>query len=165
MARKTTVTVPFRRRREGKTNYKKRLALLLSERPRIVVRKSLKNIQVQIIEYVPDGDQIKVGVSSRALEKFGYKSHRGNIPAAYLSGYLLGKKAVKSGIKSAVLDIGNHTSTKGNRIYAAVKGAIDAGLEVPCDPEMFPSDDRINGKHAKQEILVKDIIKRIDDQK
>jgi len=30
---------------------------------------------------------------------------------------------------------------------AALKGVIDAGLNVPADPETFPSDERINGEH------------------
>jgi large subunit ribosomal protein L18 len=43
MSRKLpTYKMPFRRRREGKTNYTKRLKLLLSRKPRLVVRKSLK---------------------------------------------------------------------------------------------------------------------------
>ena len=41
--------VPFRRRREGRTNYHLRLKLLLSRQDRVVVRKSARNIQIQLI--------------------------------------------------------------------------------------------------------------------
>ena len=43
-----------RRRREGKTDYRKRLRLLRSGKVRMVVRKSLKNTQIQLIEYKED---------------------------------------------------------------------------------------------------------------
>ena len=48
-----------RRRREGKTDYRKRLRLLRSRKIRMVVRKSLKNTQVQLVEY-KEGDLIQV---------------------------------------------------------------------------------------------------------
>ena len=32
---------------------------------------------------------------------------------------------------------------------AALKGVIDAGLDVPADSETFPSESRINGEHLK----------------
>ena len=50
MANKKTYTVPFRRKREGKTNYKKRLGLLKSKSLRLVVRKSNKHILVQLVD-------------------------------------------------------------------------------------------------------------------
>ena len=138
--------VEFRRKREGKTNYKKRLNLLLGEKPRIVIRKSLKNITVQIMKYTPDGDIIVIGANSKELEKkFGWKFPRSNLPAAYLTGYLLGKKAIKKNIKDAILDIGLTNSIKGSKIYSALKGVLDAGLNVPCSKEMLPNEDSIKG--------------------
>ncbi|MEK6971848.1 MAG: 50S ribosomal protein L18, partial [Thermoproteota archaeon] len=35
------------------------------------------------------------------------------------------------------------------RMAAALKGVIDAGLEIPADQETFPSADRIKGEHLK----------------
>jgi large subunit ribosomal protein L18 len=32
-------------------------------------------------------------------------------------------------------------------LFAALKGAVDAGLDIPHDPAIFPSQDRIMGKH------------------
>lgn len=139
--------MPFKRRRLGKTDYKKRLRLLLSKKPRLVIRRSLKYITAQIIEFSQKGDKTIASASSRELKKLGWNFACDNLPAAYLTGLLIGKKALEKGIREAVLDSGLYTSTKGNRIYAAVKGAIDAGLEVPVSEEVFPSEDRIKGLH------------------
>lgn len=139
--------MPFRRRREGKTNYKKRLKLLLSGKPRLVVRKSLKYIRAQIIVFDEKGDRTLAAASSRELKKLGWKFACDNLPAAYLTGLIIGKKALKKGIEKAILDMGLYPSTKGSRIYAVVKGAIDAGLKVPCSEEVLPSEERIRGEH------------------
>jgi large subunit ribosomal protein L18 len=147
-----TYRIHFRRRREGKTNYKKRLKLLLSEKPRLVYRKTLKYIIGQIINFDKKGDVTLVGITSKILKKYGWKFACDNTPASYLTGYLLGKMALSKGIKEAVLDIGLYTSTKGGRMYAFAKGAIDAGLNVPCSEEMFPREDRIKGLHISEEV-------------
>lgn len=144
--------MPFKRRREGKTDYRKRLRLLYSKKPRVVYRKTLKYIIGQIVEYHAKGDKTLVGVTSKALKKFGWKFACDNTPAAYLTGLLLGKKALEKGLKEAVLDIGLYHSTKGGRMYAFAKGVLDAGLSIAVDEKMFPSDDRIKGKHISDEI-------------
>ncbi|MEE9525239.1 MAG: 50S ribosomal protein L18 [Candidatus Woesearchaeota archaeon] len=140
-------TVQFRRKRQGKTNYKKRLKLLLSDKPRLIVRTFLKNTYAQIVEYSPEGDKIIVAATSRELEALGWKFSKGNVPAAYLTGLLAGTKAVKAGVKEAILDTGLAKPTKGSRIYACLKGAVDAGLNIPHDGEIFPDETRINGSH------------------
>ncbi len=144
---KPTYKMQFRRRREFKTNYKKRLTLLKSRKPRLVVRKSLKYIRAQIIEYDEKGDKTIASVVSSELKKLGWNFACDNTPAAYLTGLLIGKKAKEKKIDEVVLDAGLHTSTKGSRIYAVVKGAVDAGLKLPYDPVVLPSDERISGKH------------------
>jgi large subunit ribosomal protein L18 len=154
---KPTYKMPFRRRREGKTDYSKRLALLKSEMPRIVVRKSLKYINAQIIEYGTIGDKTIVSATSKQLKALGWKFSCDNIPAAYLTGLLIAKAATEKKIKKAVLDIGIYESTKGSRIYAVVKGAIDGGLEVAANEKMFPSEDRVSGKHIAGQDKFKDI--------
>ena len=63
--------VPHKRRREGKTDYRKRLKLLKSKKPRLVVRKSLKHVRAQIIKYSPKGDETLVSATSEELKKFG----------------------------------------------------------------------------------------------
>ncbi|MBU2561304.1 MAG: 50S ribosomal protein L18 [Nanoarchaeota archaeon] len=145
-----TRTVPYRRKREGRTNYKKRLTLLKSGSPRLVLRKSLNMITAQIIEYNPDGDRILVSATSKDLHKMGWKMHRGNIPSAYLTGLLLGVKAKKKKINNFVLDIGLQTPIRGGRLFAALKGLIDSGVEMNFSKEAFPSDARISGKHIAE---------------
>ncbi|HLC47118.1 MAG TPA: 50S ribosomal protein L18 [Candidatus Nanoarchaeia archaeon] len=147
-----------RRKREGKTNYNSRLSLLKSGMSRMVVRKSSKGIVCQIINYDPDGDKIVASAHSKELKKIGWKLDCKNISAAYLTGLMLGKKAAKNKISMAVLDIGVQTSTKGSRIYAAAKGAVDAGLKMPLSPEIAPNEDRIRGRHVEEyaKLLKKD---------
>jgi large subunit ribosomal protein L18 len=154
--------VNFKRRRTEKTNYKKRLALLKSEKARLVIRKSLSNISVQFINFKPDGDETIASAVSAELKKFGW-TKCGNIPAAYLTGLLAGKKAKEKNIKEAVLDLGLQTSTRGSRLYAALKGVVDSGINVPHSKEILPSEERINGKHISEEIVkqFEDVKKKI----
>ena len=140
-------TVPFRRKREGRTYYKKRLKILLSKRPRLVVRESLRNFYVSIVNYNPKGDKILLTVSSKLLVKSGWKGDTANLSSAYLVGFMAGKKAIQKGVKESVLDLGMNNSVKGSRLYAAVAGALDAGLKIPCNPEVLPPKDRISGGH------------------
>jgi len=146
MARGPRYKVPFRRRREGKTNYHVRLRLLVSKKPRMVVRRSNNGITIQLVVFDSIGDLTHVAARSQELSKLGYEGHCGNTPAAYLTGFLFGMRAKKAGFEEAILDIGLATSSKGGRVYAAARGAIDAGLYVPCSEEMFPDDSRIRGE-------------------
>lgn len=138
--------IHHRRRREKKTDYKKRLDLLKSKKIRLVIRRTLKNIIVQFMDYKNNGDTVIVSAVSQELRKHGWKLPTGNIPASYLTGFLAGTKA-KSKIKEAILDLGLQTNTKGSRIFAALKGVIDAGIGIRHSPEIFPSDNRIIGSH------------------
>jgi len=143
--------VPFRRRREGKTNYRSRRALVLSRVPRLVVRLSLKHAIVQVIEAESIGDKVLVSAHSNELAKaYGWLSNRGNIPSAYLTGLLCGFKAMANGVDKAFLDIGLHIPSKGTRIFAALKGAVDAGVEVPHSEDILPDEGRISGKHIAE---------------
>jgi len=151
MAKNARYCVPFRRRREGKTDYRARKALLLSGKPRLVVRGSLKNMTAQIIVAKPQGDEVAVSAHSRELTKnYGWKAPQGNLPAAYLTGLLCGLKAKAKGVKESVLDIGLHSPTKGARVFATLRGVLDAGLDVPHSGERLPSDERIEGQHIAQ---------------
>ena len=147
MRENNVFNVPFRRKRQGRTYYRKRLRMLMSNKSRFVVRSSLKNFQASVIEYSAKGDKVLFTVDSKALAKLGWKGDNGNIPSAYLIGALAGKKALEKGIKDAVLDLGFNNSTKGSRLYAALAGAVDAGLNIPFNPEVLPSKDRISGEH------------------
>src|SRR3989338_697304 len=140
-------TVPFRRKREGRTYYKKRLKILLSNKYRFVVRKSLKNFYASIIEYIPKGDKVLFTVNSKTLSNLGWRGDSGNLPSAYLIGFIAGKKALEKGVNEAVLDLGFNNSTKGSRLYSALAGAIDAGLKIPLNQEVLPEKDRLSGQH------------------
>ena len=145
--------VKMRRHREGRTDYRKRLRLLKSRKIRIVVRKSLKNIKVQFVEYSPGGDKILVSaLSSDLIKSHNWKYSTANTSASYLTGLVAGKKAIDKGIKEGILDIGRNPPTTGNTLFAAVKGIIDAGVECPHDPVKIPAEDRILGKHLDKEI-------------
>lgn len=153
MNKNNVYTVQFRRKREGFTNYRKRLKILASNRPRLVVRKTLRNIQAAIAEYNSKGDMVKVATHSSQLKKFGWVYGNGNLPAAYLTGFLLGKKAKRAKIENAILDIGLNKSVKGAKVYAVLAGALDAGLTIPCNKEILPEKGRMSGKHISDYAL------------
>ncbi len=141
------IRLPYRRRLQGKTNYKKRLKLLKSRKLRLVIRRTNKYIIMQIAQFTDKGDKILYYVNSRELAKYGWNLSFKNTPAAYLTGLLLGKKINKK-VKEAILDIG--VQEKGERLFAALKGVVDSGLNIPHSNERFPDGERISGKHIEQ---------------
>lgn len=145
--RKTIKVSQYRRKREGRTDYKKRLKMLVSGIPRLVVRKTNKNIIVQLVEYSENGDRVIVTANSSDLKKNGWKYATANLPAAYLTGMLAAQHAKKKGVEKAIVDLGLQSPKAKSRLYAAVKGAIDNGLDVPASEDVFPDADRISGKH------------------
>lgn len=155
MKRKQIRVIPHRRKRKQKTNYKRRLGLLKSGIKRLVIRKSLNNMVAQIIEYHPEGDKVIASSHSRELLKKAWNFNKRNLPACYLVGYMLGKKSLSKNVKEAILDIGLQKSVKGSRIYACLKGAVDAGLTVNCSDDVFPSPERVEGKHISEEVAKK----------
>lgn len=157
MATSTTRrTVPYRRKREGKTNYKKRLEYLKSKRVRLVIRKTNKHVIMQLVNYHPDGDHVIIGVSSKQLEKAGWNHAGNNISACYLTGLLLAKEARAKSVTGAILDLGLQTPKKGSRLYAALKGSIDGGLDIPAKADVFPPEERITGQHLTDKEAAKD---------
>lgn len=139
--------VQYQRRRKGKTNYRQRIKLLRSGGPRLVVRPSLKHIRAQTIFADPAGDRTVASAFSMELSKFGWKGFTGNIPAAYLTGLLCGYRSRESGIDECILDIGRNVNTPKTRVFATLKGALDAGLTVPHDEKVLPPDERVRGEH------------------
>ncbi|MFA4861979.1 50S ribosomal protein L18 [Methanoregula sp.] len=147
MATGSRYFVPFRRRREGKTDYYQRTRLVVSDVPRMVVRKTNRHIIIQLVTAHMEGDQTLVAANSAELEKYGYKGSTSNTPAAYLTGMLFAVKAKKAQQESAILDIGLNRATPGARVFAALKGAVDAGLDIPYGEAILPSEERIKGEH------------------
>ena len=147
MANSSNYRVQLRRRREGKTDYQARKALVISGRPRLVTRTSTKNSNAQIIIAKPIGDHTIAAANSRELvKKYGWKAPTGNIPAAYLTGLLCGLKAKAAGINHAILDIGLITPTKGAKIFTILHGVIDANVEIPHGDEKIVQH-RAKGDH------------------
>ena len=147
MARGSNYCVPLRRRREGKTDYHARKALVLSGKPRLVARSTLKNVTAQIIVAKPHGDEVLAAAHSRELKKkYGWKAPTGNVPAAYLTGLLCGLKAKTKGVSEAILDIGLVAPTKGSKVFATLSGVLDAGVDVPHAEEKIVKE-RTKGEH------------------
>src|SRR3989304_1053584 len=147
MARGSRYRVQLRRRREGKTDYQAGKALVLSGRLRLVARNTLKNISAQIIVPKPHGAEASASAHSGELrKKYGWKGPTGNVPSAYLTGLLCGLKAKKAGLSEAVLDLGLIAPTKGSRIFAALSGVVDAGIEVPHSVAKIVKE-RTKGEH------------------
>jgi large subunit ribosomal protein L18 len=142
-----TYRVQFRRKREGKTDYRHRLKLLKSRKPRLVVRISSRHVRAQISRASPVGDDTMVSANSKQLEKYGWKGGTCNLPCAYLVGFLCGRQAVKANTGGCILDIGIHEPVKGSRVFAVLKGAVDAGLEIPHEEGILPAEDRASGAH------------------
>ncbi|SEA13080.1 large subunit ribosomal protein L18 [Haloplanus vescus] len=142
--------VPMRRRREDRTDYHQRLRLLKSGKPRLVARVSNRHVRAQLITPGPDGDETHVAASSEDLDEYGWDAPTGNLPSAYLTGYLAGMRAIEAGLSEAVLDIGLNTATPGNKVFAVQEGAIDAGLEIPHSDNVLADWSRNRGEHIAE---------------
>lgn len=150
MAHGSRYKVAFRRRREGKTDYHARLRLIDLDKSRLVVRVSNNHVIAQIINVAESGDETVVSAHSKELQKLGWLAGTKNTSAAYLTAYLCAKKALSKGFEGAVLDIGLKSSIKGSKVFAALKGASDAGLNVPHGESILPDESRITGEHIAE---------------
>ncbi|MBI2667545.1 50S ribosomal protein L18 [Candidatus Woesearchaeota archaeon] len=140
----------FKRKTLGITDYKKRLKLIASNKPRLVVRRSLRHSIAQIVEYNEKGDKVLVSATTKELSNYNWGYSTSNIPASYLLGLLIGKKANKKNIKESVLDFGLQRTIGKGVLYAVLKGALDSGLNIPHDKEIFPEESRIKGDHISK---------------
>ena len=134
----------------------------MGKRDFITVNITNENTQVQILTPGMTGDKVIAYAHSRYLLEKGWKGSRKSVPAAYLTGYLAGKKALGQGAKDAILYTGTRKYTQ--RMAAALKGVIDAGVKIPADSETFPPDERINGEHLKVKNDISKIKSTIDSE-
>jgi len=155
MAKDNRHRVPFRRRREGKTDYRARLKLVRSGKPRLVVRRSLKHTVVQLVGYDEKGDRVLASSTTGQLGELGWTAPTGNTPAAYLAGLLAGRRAFRASVTEAILDLGLIRPSKGSKVFAALKGVLDAGVQVPHSDQVMPADERIRGDHLGKPDLAK----------
>ena len=146
---KNIISVKYARKRNKRTDYRKRLKLIKKGIERLVIRKTSNQIIVQFVKFLEKGDEIAAMANSTHLKKKGWTLGNKNLPAAYLTGLLAGKLAKEKGIKEAVLDTGTSKPESRGRIYAALKGVIDAGVNMNAPESIFPSEERISGAHLK----------------
>jgi large subunit ribosomal protein L18 len=137
----------MRRRREARTDYHQRLRLLKSGKPRLVARTSNRHVRAQLVTIGPSGDRTLAAAESRDLREFGWDAPTGNLPAAYLTGLLAGRRAIAAGVEGAVLDIGLASPTPGGKVFAVQEGAIDAGVEIPHNDSVLADWERTRGEH------------------
>ncbi len=139
----------FRRKKHGQTDYYKRLKLVKSGVPRLVVRPSGKGMSAQIIEYERSGDRILKTVTDRSLKGKGYDFRGNSISISYLVGYTLAAECRDLGLEEVILDTGRRNMVRGGRISAVLMGFVEGGGHVPHDPSIFPTEERIMGHHLK----------------
>ena len=145
----------FRRRRAGLTDYRRRLKLLRGNKPRAVVRVSNTRHTCQLGSWEKEGDLVTATVTgSDLLKKYGWPESfsQKSVSASYLVGFAMGKAALASGTTEAVLDIGLAASTPGGRVFSALKGMVDAGLDIPHGENVLPGEDRLAGAHISDEV-------------
>jgi len=94
--------VKYRRRREGKTDYRARKRLVVQEknkyqshRFRFVVRFTNTTVVTQIIYAEIDGDKVLSSAYSSELPRFGLSVGLKNYAAAYATGLLLARRTLK----------------------------------------------------------------------
>jgi large subunit ribosomal protein L5e len=177
--------VKFRRRREGKTDYRQRKRLCAQDKNkyqspkyRLVVRFTNTKVICQVAYSLVDGDRILCHATSTELARYGLKVGLKNYAAAYCTGLLAARRLLqKVGLDDvyegntevdgnvvsteyekkkyfvdevdedkkpfrAFLDVGCKPTTTGCRIFGALKGAADGGLDIPHSHKRFPGYDR-----------------------
>ena len=153
MAKGRNQRLRFKRRRNAETDYHRRFKMLRGGTPRAVVSVSNKQVTCQLVAYEKDGDRVISTVTGKTLVesyKWPKEASRKSVPACYLAGLAMAKQAVGDGHKEAILDIGLAASTRGGRIYAALRGMTEGGLAIPHSDDVLPSDERINGSHIDE---------------
>ena len=132
-----------RRRREGKTDYSKRINLLKSGASRIVFRKTNKYLIAQYLKSNEAMDNIELGVNSKELLKYGWPEKASgslkSIPASYLLGILIGKKITEKK-RLPIIDLGMTRTVHKSRAYAFIKGLIDSGIAIKHKEGIFPDE-------------------------
>lgn len=167
--------VKYRRRREGKTNYARRYALVIQDKTkyashkyRLVVRFTNKDTICQIIYSKIQGDFVLAAAYGHELTRYGFPVGHTNYAAAYAIGLLVARRVLKKlkldtkyqGNKSVdgedylvtpidgdsrpfkcFLDVGLRRTSTGSKVFAAMKGATDGGLNIPHSVSRFVGYD------------------------
>jgi large subunit ribosomal protein L18 len=141
----------LKRIRTHKTSYRKRQALLISKQDFVTIKVTNQNVIAQILKPEIRGDIVRVSTHSRELRRYGWKGSLNSLPACFLVGLVLGRKALEKGVDKAILYIGNKPFT--SRIAACMKGIVQAGINIPISSESYPTEHRINGQHIAEYAL------------
>ncbi|KMZ66959.1 60S ribosomal protein L5-1 [Zostera marina] len=162
--------VKFKRRREGKTDYRARVRLINQDKNkyntpkyRFVVRFTNKDVCAQITSASITGDMVLTSAYAHELPRYGLNVGLTNYAAAYCTGLLLARRVLKllslddeyeGNVEAsgedfsvepaderrpfrALLDVGLIRTTTGNRVFGALKGALDGGLDIPHGEKRF----------------------------
>ena len=150
--------VPFKRRMQRKTDYDSRERMLMGNVPRMIIRKTNRYMIVQFVKSQAAQDKVLSTTLSRELTDYGYPKTYSikNLAGAYLTGFLAASKVLKI-VKKSILDIGMLKSSKGNRLYATLKGAVDAGMDIPHSDKMLPKMEMIKKKNADLDKIISKI--------
>ncbi len=149
MSHGPTYNVAFKRKRQQKTDYKKRLKLLRSKTPRFVIRCSNNLVRMQVVKYYKDGDKTLACKTSQDLKKLGWNHSLKNTPAIYLTALLLCKDLKTKKINKVIFDLGLKNYEAGSKIFAGLKAIVDSEIECPYSEKAFPKEERIFGKHVE----------------
>jgi len=145
---------------------------------RLIVRFSNKDVVCQIAYARIGGDIVVTSAYSHELPRYGVKIGLTNYAAAYCTGLLLARRHLKKlkldqtyqgvtdvtgetynvesqegqpGAFRCYLDVGLKRTTTGARIFGAMKGAIDGGLDIPHSEKRFPGFDGETKKYEPAE--------------
>jgi len=135
---------------------------------RMIVRSSNTDICCQIAYARLEGDIVICAAYSHELPRYGVKVGLTNYAASYCTGLLLARRILKKfnldtvyegndeingemynvednddgpGAFRACLDIGLARTSTGAKVFAALKGAVDGGLDIPHSEKRFPGYD------------------------
>ena len=75
----------------------------------------------------------------------GWKASTSNVPASYLTG-LLGGTKIKGKTDELIVDFGLNPVVVKSRLFAVLKGLLDAGININVSEEVLPEAERISGK-------------------
>lgn len=168
--------VKYKRRRQCKTNYPKRIRLVAQYKDkygtpkyRLVVRKTNRDIIAQIISSDMTHDKCHVSAYAHELKDYGIEVGFTNYAAAYCVGLLLARRLLTKFQKDnegndnidgdfyldddsfkANLDTGLVRCTTGANIFGVLKGAVDGGLNIPHNTRRFPGSSYEEGDDGKE---------------
>ncbi len=123
-----TLSISAERRRRRATRHKRVLKKIrgTADRPRLVVFRSLKNIEGQLVD--DDRGATLMGVSTLAIDgNDEVEDLSGKMAASYTAGKTLAEKAKARGITSIVFDRGGYRFH--GRVKAFAEGARAGGLK------------------------------------